>query len=144
MAASAVQQILARIGAALLGATPAGARVDADRVDAYSRDEMPALNVVRLDPEYRAAGHDIDEITVRAAIQCYVRGAAWRADADALHMAVHAALFADAVLHTPARALRCVSSTVQADPGDLAAGVLIAEYTARVIVARDDHTTPRN
>lgn len=144
MAQTVIDALLDRVALTLTGATDAGARVSRSREEPYSRDEVPAIKVRRSSTEHPRVGRDLCEITMRWGIECHVRGENWEKLADELHAQAHAALFADAELNTIARYLLCASTDCQADAADLAAGVLVAIYEARITVTRADLTVALN
>lgn len=142
MAASVVETILARVLAVLLaGSTAAGTRVYRARDDAFGSDETPAINIRRDSSPATADGIDTDDITVGFTVAFHTDGAAWETDADALHMAAHALLAADATLATKGQGLRCTGTDVQDDSADQIVGRITASYEMHVFVSPADLTT---
>lgn len=140
MSASVVEAILARVAAALTGATTAGPRVYRARQDAFSAAEMPALNILRDTASHTALAMRSDTVQIGFSVAIYARGADWETQADALHMQLHALLFADAALSVLGRGLRCTETNPQDEEGDEVSGRLTARYVMQVMVRPDDLT----
>jgi hypothetical protein len=140
MAASIIEQVLARVQAALLGATAAGARVERGRVDALGLGEVPALIVrrSRTDSTPHARGLDHQLITFEVDIE--VRGADWETQADALHVDVDTVLVNDPALAQLAQGLYCTGTDATAEAGDETAGRITARYQAQTLTRRGDLT----
>lgn len=135
MAASLIEQILARAAAALVGSATTVAR---GRQDAFAPEEHPVLNLCRGNSPAKIAGERSDDITVSWEVHCHVRGADWETTADALHMAAHAVLMQDATLATLGHRLRCIETDAQADAAEQTAGKLIARYQMQIRVRPDN------
>ncbi len=146
MAASVVEQILARVAAALAGATDAGARVYRGRADAFDTEEIPALNLRRASSSTETVGNNGARMLVEFDIEHIVddNNAAWETAADALHMQVHGVLANDAPLATLGRGLRCTGTDAQGDSADRVIGRLTASYQMQVFVRPGDLTRPIN
>jgi len=141
MAASVVEQILARAKVALNGATAAGAHVARGREDAYDDTELPALNLRRGPSSEDAVGNNGARILVAFDIEHHVAVTAeWETAADALHMQVHGVLAADAQLAALGRGLRCTGTDAQGGSADRVVGRLTARYQMQVFVRPGDLT----
>lgn len=138
MTQSANQQLVDNIVAVLRAGLPEGTAVDDARVEPYSDAECPAVRVVRYLCETPKRGADIYEATQRVAIEVHTRGADWLRAADALHVAAHELLMSSEVTNAPQRQLQAISTTPEADLGEVPAGRLVAIYETRVIVLRAD------
>lgn len=135
MAASAHEAVLARAAAVLLGAgTAAGTRIERGRPAAYSPSETPAINVRRSTGQAQAFGRGADQAQLEFELDHYVRGDDWETSADALHMAAHAALLADAALAALCKGLRCATTNARAEAGDQTLGQLTATYQCQALL----------
>lgn len=138
MSASVVEQILARVAACLVAA---GLAAERGRVDAFGDDELPAINVKRGATEHERLGDHGERLTVNFTLELFVAVADdWETAVDALHMAAHAALVADAPLAALGRGLRCTTSDAQGDSADRELGKLGATYQLHVFVRPGDLT----
>lgn len=136
MAASAHEAIQARAKAVLLAAgTAAGTRIERGRPAAYSPAETPAINLRRSTGQMQAYGRGADQAALEFELDHYVRGDDWETAADALHMAAHAALLADATLAGLCKGLRCAVTNTRAEAGDQTLGQLTATYHCQALLA---------
>ncbi|MEY2891166.1 MAG: hypothetical protein RJA98_1074 [Pseudomonadota bacterium] len=111
---SQAERIAARIEALLKAGPTDAVGVWADRQDAFTREESPALLVECIDedssPLGGAAGFggrdQVDSDTLRVAVVSVVRGDDWRARADALRCQAHALVMADQPLQALTRGIR--------------------------------------
>jgi hypothetical protein len=138
MAASVFELILARVAALLLSATAAGSNVYRARDDAFKADELPAINIRRVDTAGDVLGNSGERHVVSFTVACMARGAAWETAADALHMQAHALLLADSTLAGKGRGLRCTGTETQDDSADQPAGRITARYQMQVFVRPGD------
>lgn len=134
MPASVFETILARLAAALLSVTDAGARVYRARDDAFGADETPAINIRRADTTGDVIGGNAERHILEFTLACHAVGSAWETAADALHMQAHDALMYDIQLATMGRGLRCTGTDVQDDSADRPAGRLTARYQIQMFV----------
>jgi len=141
MAASVVENILARVNAVLLaGSTAAGTRVYRGRDDAFGADEVPAINIRRSASVADIAGLGTDEVTIGWSVACHTDSAAWETSADALHMQAHALLAGDATLATLGQNLRCTGTDAEDDSADKPLGCITASYQMQAFVDPADLT----
>lgn len=141
MAASVVENILARIATVLTGATSAGTNVYRGRADAFANTEIPALNIRRASSSAEPIGAKGERIMVGFDIEHFVDDSAnWETTSDALHMAVHSLLAADATLALLGHGLRCTGTDAQSDSADRVVGRLMAHYQMQVFVRPHDLT----
>lgn len=141
MVASVIEQVLARVAAALSGATAAGSRVYRGGVDAIEHDGLPAINVRRAASPMDTHANTSNRVLVEFDVDHTVAdGEGWETAADALHMQVHAALLADAPLALLGRGLRCTSTDPAGDGADRVIGRLSAHYQMQVITRPGDLT----
>lgn len=139
MAASVFELILARVHAVLLaGPTAAGTDVFRGRDDALSDDELPAINVRRVDSAGDVVGSLSERHVLSFTVAFYAAGATWETDTDAMHMEAHALLLADALLHTRGKGLRLLATDLQNDSTDLVRGRLTARYQIQILVRPGD------
>lgn len=135
MAASVFELILARVKTVLAaGGTAAGTRVYRTRADAFSLAELPAISLRRIGTDSEIAGNDVEGHSLSFGVACLASGATWETTADALHMAAHALLLADATLDGYGEGLRCVRTEVMADSAEQQAGHVEAVYQMQVFV----------
>lgn len=145
MAASVVEQVLARVAAALSGATAAGTRVYRGLVDPVAQTDLPAINVRRATSSNEVHASNCTRVLVEFDIDHTVaEGSNWETDVDALHMQVHSALLADAPLALLGRGLRCTSTDPAGDGADHVIGRLSARYQMQVISRPGDLTKAIN
>lgn len=97
---SKAEQVAARVAAVLTSASTGALAVYRDRNDALTREESPVILVELVDegskPRSSSPAMDVDLLRLQVCI-C-VRGDAWQTVADAVRVAAHAALMADATL----------------------------------------------
>lgn len=145
MAASVIEQILARVAAALTGTTTAGVNVHRGRADAFADDEIPALNIRRANSSEDAISANGSRIVVMFDIEHHIDDLAdWETAADALHMQVHGVLANDAALAVLGHGLRCTGTDAQSDSADRVVGRLIAHYQMQVFTRPGDLTRKIN
>lgn len=143
--ASVEEQILARVQAVLMGATDAEDRVERGRVDAAADGDQAVLNIKRAPDSVEVITDRLSRITVVWDIEHAVAvNDAWETAADALHMQVHAALFADTTLAALGRGLRCTGTDPTGDGADQVIGRLTARYQMQVFIRPGDLTRAIN
>lgn len=98
--ASKEEQVIARVTAVLTSAATGALAVYRDRNDALTREETPVLLIEPVDEDSRSlgTGPDVDEDLLRFQVCVCVRSDNWQTVADAVRVAAHAALVADATL----------------------------------------------
>lgn len=133
---SVTEQVLVLVKALLLGATSAGQSVDRGRVDPFSTDELPALNVRRGPTDEAAWADGRDHVTLSFDVDAEVRGADWETLADALQEEVYAVLKASTDLNTLVRGLRRVSTDPTAESADGVAGRITARFQCQFLQRR--------
>lgn len=139
--ASVVEQVLARVKTVLDNATDAEDRVERGRVDAAADIDQPVLNIKRASSSEEAITDRLSRLTVAWDIEHAVAvNDAWETAADALHMQVHAALFADTALAVLGRGLRCTGTDPAGEGADQVIGRLTARYQMQVSIRPGDHT----
>lgn len=145
MAASVVEQILARVKAALLNATDAAGRVERGRPDAVAIDDQPTLNIRRVGSNEDPMGDRGGRVLATWDIECLVAvDEDWETASDALHMQAHAVLAADATLAALGRGLRCSGTDAQGDSAERVIGRLTAHYQMQVFIRPGDLTRAIN
>lgn len=144
MSASIVEQILARVSAALTGTTRAGARVYRARRAPFGQDELPAINLHRTPTETGAHAERLSRTLVGFEIELHEQGDDWETTTDAFHMEVHTLLLKDVPLAALGRGLQCPSTDALADEADFIAGKLIARYQIHVLTRPGDLTRAIN
>lgn len=145
MAASVVEQILARVKAVLIDATDAADRVERGRVDAVAIDDQPTLNIRRGTSDDEPRGDLGGRLMVAWSIEHLVAvDDDWETAADALHMQVHAVLAADTALAALGRGLRCSGTDAEGDSAERVIGRLTARYQMQVFIRPGDLTRAIN
>ena len=145
MAASVVEQILARVALALMNATDAAERVERGRVDAVAIDDQPTLNIRRGSSNEDPRGDKGGVLAVAWDIEHLVAvNEEWETAVDALHMQVHAVLAADTALAVLGRGLRCSATDPQGDSAERIIGRLTARYQMQVFIRPGDLTRAIN
>jgi len=144
MSASRSETILARVSAALANATPARRAVYRYRGESFAPAELPAIVVRRVATTIDAASFDNDQVTTQFDLECLVAaGEGTETAADALHVAAHTVLQADAVLASLGKAtLRCTGTDSDTDVADVEMTRLVAHYTIDAWVLQVDLSTP--
>lgn len=140
MAASVFEMILARVQALLLGATAAGVHVYLAREDAFGADELPAINLRRENSNGDVIGNNGERHVITFALEIHVDGADPETQADALHMAAHALLLADATLASRGRGLRLTATETLPASADRTVARLTARYQMQVFTRPGDLT----
>lgn len=135
---SVFESFLARVQTLLLSATAAGTQVYRARNDALGLDEMPAIDVRRVDTSGAAVGTNGERHVLTFSLACYAAGSAWETATDALHLAAHELLLADITLNSQGRGLRCTSTEMQDGSADQPAGRLTATYQVHIFVRPGD------
>jgi hypothetical protein len=142
MAASIAEQVIARVSAVLLaGATAAGSRVYRARIVPLTDADLPAINITRAGTSAESISQESDETTLEITLDIYTHGDNWETTADALHMAAHALLFADATLKTLCHALTLTGTSTNNDRADRIYGQLTASYTTRLYTLSNNPAT---
>lgn len=145
MAASVLEAVQTRAHQVLLAAgTAAGSRVSRGRPDAFSPDEVPAINVRRTTSQTEAFGTNADRSVFEFELDLHTRGDDWETTTDALHMQADQAMKADAQLATLCKGLRCIRTEMKGEPGDQTLGRLTATYQAQALVRPADLTKQVN
>jgi hypothetical protein len=144
MSSSVFELIMARVQAVLLSATAAGANVYRARDDAFSSDDVPAINIRRAETAGDVLGTGGERHLVAFSLGCFAEGDDWETAVDSLHMQAHALLLADATLATLGHGLRCTATDAEVDSADQPAGRLNARYQMQVFVRPGDLTTAIN
>ena len=139
MSASAFETLLARVHTVLL-ASLAGTQVERGRQDAFGKDEVPAVNLLRGETNDQPFGAGAVDNFASFSLEFWARGATWETALDALHMAAHAALLSDSQIAGLCRGLFCLGTDVAGDSADDYLGHLTARYHAHLIVRHVDYT----
>lgn len=144
MAASLTEQILARVAAVLKAGLPARTGLERYRGDAVGLSQLPCVVVRRAGTEHQESAFESDQVTTSFDLDCYTAaGEGTETAADALHIAAHAALTADAALGALGRyTLRCTGTESDTDRGETEFTRLVAHYQIDAWVLRADLTTP--
>lgn len=137
---SVVEQILTRVHALLLAADVAGENVFRNRTDPLGEDELPGIKVMRGTTDNTAHARGVDRCRFEFSVAHLVTGADVETQADALHMASHAAIFADTQLAALGVDLRCTGTDTVPDDADVDAYRLTARYQIQFLTRPGDLT----
>lgn len=140
MSTSRREQILARIAAVLLNATPAGANVFRSREVSITRGITPSIVVLYGGGKdvTRLQNVDRHELTIQIAI--FVRGDPWDKLADAIDAPAHALLMNDQTLINMGVQLFREADQVEAQEADRTAGTLTVPYRTVFLTRANDIT----
>lgn len=138
--ASLREQILARIAAALIGATPAGANVFRSREASITRAQTPAITVLMGGETDQRMSQAADKHTLRVLVAIFVRGDPWDQLADTVAVPAHAVLMSDAALWALVLDVRKVASDPEAEEADRTAGTLSVTYDITYLTRASDIT----
>lgn len=134
MTASLTEQIIAAVDVALgLLAEP----VHRARIDSIGAFETPCRNLMRGDTSGEARGDTGQIETLQFDVEHHTSAAtsvAAEQAADALHMASHAALFADPTFGGLCRGLRCIATRTEHADADRNVCTITATYRAVAFV----------
>lgn len=140
MAASLVEQILARILVVLTGTTDAGTNVERARVDAIASEDLPAITIRRVGSSTRALTMLTTETTLDFDLDLFAHS---ETDVDALHVHAHAQLSADPGLAALAMSCPFNTGTESAGEGaDTEVSRLTAHYEIVAVSTVADITQP--
>lgn len=143
MAASAAECILDRAFAVLTAGLPSRTRVERYRGDAQGIADMPCIVLRRQETRHDQAAFENVQVSTDFEIDCYVAaGEGTETAADALHLAAHVLLMADAELAALGRnTLACTGTELETDRADYEATRLTARYTIDSWVLQADLST---
>lgn len=135
--ASRREQILAHVASALAGTTQVGSRIYRSRVDAFSRDEAPAI-VIEPGPN-RAQEFSNCKInwTLDLIVAIYTRGQIPDQLADPIAIDVHSRIMADRTLGGLAMDIMPTLEDPQRDKADLTSLWMVLTYQVRFRTAAD-------
>lgn len=133
---SAVEQVLVKVKALLLGATDAGLRVERGRADPFAREELPGINIRRGAHQQQPHARGIDHIRITFDLDLECRGADWETQCDALHTQADVLLMSDAELAQMVSGLHCTGTEPDSDGGDDVAGRISAHYSCQLLQRR--------
>lgn len=122
------EQILARIQAALIGNTPAGANVFRARENAITRAMTPAITVLYDGQNTTRMGQATDKQEMRVKVAIFVRGDPWDQVMDPIDVAAHAVIMSDAPLAALAVDIRRDDDNPESEEADRTAGTLSVIY----------------
>lgn len=138
---SLAEQILQRVVLVLQSSdTAAEERVERGRTDTPAIDAVPNLNVRRAGVALEPFASEVDAMGLEFTVECWTKGEDWEAEADALHLEVHAALMGDAALKPLVRSLRCTATDSQHAAAEVPLGRIAATYRAQALVSQRDLT----
>jgi len=137
---SITEQILARALVVLTDTTSAGPRVERGREDAFAEDEIPAINILRLDTETSPATLNSTQIKLNFALELY---AASETAVDQLHAEAHLLLASDTLINTLTdHTLNNTGTELTAGSASYTPNRLTAHYEIAAWVSRHDITQP--
>lgn len=132
------EQILARVAAALTGATPAGANVFRSREVSITRQQTPALTVLFDGEATQRAGQATDRHEMTLLLAVFVRADPWDQVAANVDEYCHRVVMADAVLASLISDIRRTSAEPEAEEADRTAGTLSVRYRITYLTRAGD------
>ena len=143
MTASVADQILARVLTVVQGVSGiAGAA--RNRAAAIGVDELPYANIIRGATESMPHAERLRNNTVGFDVRIYASGASYEQTLDGLHVAVDAALHADATLNTLGRGLIGTGTELEDEDAEYTCGRITARYQIHVLTRPGDLTRAIN
>lgn len=135
------EQILAYIATTLAGTTQVGSRIYRSRVEAFSRDEAPALVVEPAGDRGQTYSTCKLDWSLDVAVVVYVRGSIPDQLADPIVVDLHARLMADRSLGGLAVDIIPTNVDYQRDKADLTSLWMVNTYQVRYRTAAEDLTS---
>lgn len=134
------EQILARIAAALLNATPAGANVFRSREVSITKGLSPAIVVMPGNESHQSFGVSASKHELHVDISIFVRGDPWDQLADAVIEPAHRVVMSDAGLRSLVLDVRHVDvqSSFVSEEADRTAGTLTEPYLITYVTKPND------
>lgn len=126
--ATTLQQVLDRLDVLLKATVPVGTNVWRDRTDAESLAEAPSINVLAREGAVEPFSAEMDKHEVMVELRFYLRQEPGVPAAEALHLAVHAAVVRDATLATLCDSRRLVDYTFDRADADTTVTHKTARY----------------
>lgn len=138
MTASVQEQIQARIAAALLGATDAGASVSRSQETFLARETPLAIGIFPGPERDSVFSAVMDEHDLVVIVDVFGRGDPWCSVADVVVVQAHRLLLADAPLRALVTHIRRSSRDPIDEEPDKTAGVYRLEYQIRYLTRSSD------
>lgn len=135
--ASRREQILAHVASALAGTTQVGNRIYRSRVDAFSRDEAPAIVIEPGQNRAQEFSNCKINWTLDLIIAIYTRGQIPDQLADPIAVDVHSRIMADRTLGGLAIDIMPALEDPQRDKADLTSLWMVFTYQVRFRTAAD-------
>ena len=136
------ERVMARMVAALLGNTPAGANVTRSREVSISRAQSPAIVVMAASNSLQRMATQVDRNHFTVKVEIFTRGDPWDILAAPLDTAVHRVLMADALLAGLLADLRRTNEDFESMEADRTAGTLTLTYVATWLASAADISQP--
>lgn len=128
---SLLAQILQRVAAVLAASAPVGTKLFTDRTEPQSREEAPSINLLARAVGRQPHGADWSEREAEIELVFGIRADACTAEAEALHLAVHAPLLADAELLALVDSIQLADETFDREEADSTSLLKKALYRVR-------------
>ena len=125
---STLAQVLDRLDVLLKTSVPSGCKVFRERAEAESRNEAPCVNVTPRELAVEAFSREVDKHVQAIELRIYVRADPPTPNAEAIHLAVHAAMAADSTLHSLADSIRIESASFTESEADAMALDKLCRY----------------
>lgn len=123
-----------RLKAVLLAAnTDAGARVDSDREEAFSREESPALLIELVSDVSQPHGRDREVNELTFVVIALTRNANWRSVVNKLRAQAHQAITGDSELNLLLANLHRTRAEWRAASADLPLGYVAQQYSGKYL-----------
>lgn len=139
--ASLREQIVARIVAVLLNATPAGANVYRSREVAITKGLTPAIVVMPDGEDSQRMGSSAERHELTVIVAIFVRGDPWDQLADPVAVAVHQVLMARGAMGDITADVFKTGAGYEGEEADRTAGTLSTRYRITYLTRPGDMTT---
>ena len=140
MTTSRREQILAALYSELEGTVDVGTRIYRSRVEAFSREEAPAIVIEPARDPARTYSNCKLDWTLDVLVAIYTRGSNADQLADPIAVDVHSRLMADRTIGGLAIDIVPIDTVWERDKGDLTSLWLVATYQVRYRTKDDDLT----
>lgn len=136
------ERVMARMVAALLGNTSAGANVTRSREISITRAQAPAIVVMPGSNSLQRMATQVDRNHFTVKVEIFTRGDPWDSLAAAVDTAVHKLLMGDAALAALLADLRRTNEDFESMEADRTAGTLTLTYVATWLASAADISQP--
>lgn len=136
------EQILSRVQAALLNATPAAASVLRAREISLTRNIVPAIVLMAGTNDVTRMATQVDKNAFTLKAEIFVRGDVWETLADAIDVPMHQILMTDSQLAALISDIRRTGEEFEGQEADRTAGLLTVSYRVTWLSQAADISKP--